>query len=42
MRYIRRAAAEEFAKHYGIILYQTASLGIEKDCPMVAYAIEER
>ena len=33
---------EEFAKHDGIILYQTASLGIEKDCPMVAYAIEER
>ena len=33
---------EEFAKHDGVILYQTASLGIEKDCPMVAYAIEER
>ena len=33
---------EEFATHYGVILYQTASLGIEKDCPMVAYAIEER
>lgn len=33
---------EEFAKHDGVILYQTASLGIEKDRPMVAYAIEER
>lgn len=33
---------EEFATHCGVILYQTASLGIEKDCPMVAYAIEER
>ena len=29
------------AESGGVLLYQTASLGIEKDCPMVAYAVEE-
>ena len=36
-----RPLHEEFAKSGGVLLYQTASLGIEKDCPMVAYAVEE-
>lgn len=36
-----RTLHEEFAKSGGVLLYQTASLGIEKDCPMVAYAVEE-
>lgn len=31
---------EEFAEHDGIVLYQTASLGIEKGCPMISYAVE--
>lgn len=31
---------EEFAKYDGVVLYQTASLGIEKGCPMIAYAAE--
>ena len=31
---------DERAEFDGIVLYQTASLGIEKNCPMVAYAVE--
>ena len=27
------------AKKDGVLLYQTVSLGIEKDCPMIAYGI---
>ena len=29
---------EELARCDGVVLYQTASLGIEKDNPMIAYA----
>ena len=35
-----RQLHNELARFDGIVLYQTASLGIEKDCPMVAYAVE--
>ena len=36
-----RQLHEELAQFDGIVLYQTASLGIEKHCPMVAYAVKE-